>query len=334
MEFCYYFTENGIDKNNHFYDKNNHEDAMIPDTALQVLYSRDPRALVISGYGDLPEFFPSRKMVKWQQNHTDKHAQREILLMLSGSTVVHLNGKYYKVPPGGMVFFNRQDIHTYGFPPGSRGLACCLVILGKDLQVNIVDTAVKPFKYLSKQFIKRFPVTDILEKVWDKISGPLDDEAKQAFLTEIACSANLIFAEIWRKVKQLPDPLPAPKRSVNAADAVKRVRKYLQDHCGATVQELAHVAGYSPTHFVRLFRQHTELGVKEYINLIRKEKAGKFKNLVPPKQLAEMLGFSSSAAYFHWRDNTNKRFARQLVTRPEKPGKRKRDLRKCRSGTP
>lgn len=295
---------------------------MISDRALRVLYSRENRAMIMSQCSDLPTISPGGKMVKWQQNHTDRHAQREILLMLSGSTVLHLNGKYYKVIPGNVIFFNRQDIHTYGFPPGSRGLACCLVILEKDLQVNIVDTAVKPFKYLSKQFIKKTPAVDILEKAWDKLTVPaLDDEEKQASLTVISSCVNLLFAEIWRKVKKVPSPLPSPKRAVNTAEAIKRVRKYLQDHCGATIQELAHVAGYSPSHFVRLFRQHTGLGVKEYINLIRKEKTGKYKNTIPPKQLAEMLGFSSSSAYFHWRDNINKRFARQLVSRPGITGK-------------
>ena len=295
---------------------------MIPDAALRVLYSRKNRAMIMSQCSDLPEISPGEKMVKWQQNHTDRHAQREILLVLSGSTVLHLNGKYYKAVPGNMIFFNRLDVHTYGFPPGSRGLACCLVILEKDLQVDIVDTAVKPFKDLSRQFIKKPPAVSILEKAWDKLAVPSpDDEEKQAFLTIIASCADLLFAEIWRHVKRLPSQPAAPKRAVNTAETIRRVRKYLQDHCGATIQELAHVAGYSPSHFVRLFRQHTKLGVKEYINLIRKEKTGKFKNTIPPKQLAEMLGFSSSSAYFHWRDNTNKRFARQLVSRPGNAGK-------------
>lgn len=298
---------------------------MITDTALQVLYSRKRRSIVTMIHSDLPEFSPEEKMVRWQQNHTDKHTQREILLMLSGSTVLHLSGKYYKVTPGNMFFFNRQEVHTYGFPPGSRGLACWLVILPKDLHVNFVDTTEKPFRYLGKQFIKRTPAVDILEKAWDRITVPtLKEEEKQAFLAEMSSCADLLFAEIWRHIKKLSDPV-FPKRSLNAADAVKRAQKYLQDHCGATIQDLAHIAGYSPSHFVRLFKQYAKLGVKEYINLIRKEKTRKYKNTIPPKQLAEMLGFSSSAAYFHWRDNTNKQFTRQLVSRPETPEAEKKD---------
>ncbi len=321
MGFCYYFTEKEIDKNNHFNDKNDHEETMKTDAALQILYSRENRSVVTTVCSDLPEFSPGKRTVRWQQNHKDKHTQREILLMLSGSSVLHLSGKYYKVTPGSMFFFNRQEVHSYGFPPGSSGLACWLVILPKDLHVNFVDTTGKPFKYLSKQFIRRTPAVDILEKAWDRLTIPaLDEEEKQASLTEMSSCANLLFAEIWRHVRRLPDPV-FPKRSLNAADAVKRAQKYLQDHCGATVQDLANIAGYSPSHFVRLFKQYAKLGVKEYINLIRKEKMRKYKNTLPAKQLAEILGFSSSSAYFHWRDNTNKRFTRQLVSRPGITGK-------------
>ena len=52
-----------------------------------------------------------------------------------------LNGEYYKLIPGNVIFLNRQDVHTYGFPPKSRGLAYWLVFLQRDLQVNILDTS-------------------------------------------------------------------------------------------------------------------------------------------------------------------------------------------------
>ena len=116
-----------------------------------------------------------------------------------------------------MFFFNRQEVHSYGFPPGSSGLACWLVILPKDLHVNFVDTTGKPFKYLSKQFIRRTPAVDILEKAWDRLTVPiLDEEGKMAgsvLILDFASKEQLdaylahepyILENVWEKVQVEP----------------------------------------------------------------------------------------------------------------------------------
>lgn len=288
---------------------------MTNDPALQVLYSREKHPVVMSLHSDLPEYAPTEKTVEWQQSHRDKHAFREIMLVLSGSTVQYLNGKYYLVTAGDMVLFNRKEVHMYGFSPETGGSTCWLGLFKEHIYMTLVDTAGKSFKYRIKTFIPRTAAVDMLEKAWDKASSTsAGTDEKTILIAEISACANLIFTGVWRHIREIPD---FAERPTYAADAVRRVQQYLQNHCGATIQEMTHVAGYSASHLARIFKQHTRLGIKEYIDVIRKEKYNKYKNIIPPKQLAGMLGFGSSAAYFHWVANKNKLFVKQLEGRSE-----------------
>jgi len=68
------------------------------------------------------------------------------------------------------------------------------------------------------------------------------------------------------------------------------------------VKKLAIMVGCSEYHFARRFKVHTGMTIHSYVDKVRLNYAAVMEhNGCRPKELAEMLGFSSDATYRRWR---------------------------------
>ena len=60
---------------------------LLDDPVIHLLYSREKRNIVSSFHSDIPEYIPDPETRQWHRRRAESHPVREILLVLSGSTV-------------------------------------------------------------------------------------------------------------------------------------------------------------------------------------------------------------------------------------------------------
>lgn len=269
------------------------------DPAFQLLCSREKRDFISSFHSDISEFIPDKETREWHRLRGETHSIREVLLVLSGSVTQQINGKFYQCDAPSVVLFNHNEIHTLGYDKNCSGLHCWLTILPQDLRWVFMYGTEKYHAFSMHGFIKLQHETDKLKKLWNEAARPdIQDYRKNALVAEISGCLAQIFAEVYLQAGTSHHQYQS--RTQNITETIKMIKDHLQEHCDCSIREAASLTGYSPTHFIRLFKQYTGTGFKEYLNTVRQEKYFKLYSSMPAKQLAAELGFSSSAALAHW----------------------------------
>lgn len=293
---------------------------LLDDPVIHLLYSREKRKIISSFHSDIPEYFPDPETLQWHRQRTESHPVREILLVLSGSTVQQIKGRFYQCDALTLVMFDHNEIHTLGYDPDSSGLHCWLTLLPGDLRWVVMYGTNKYSSSGVQGFIEMPSSVNTLNNLWDEIAKPgIPEPRKMALLAEISGCLAQIFAEVYLQAHSTQRKYR--KRDEDITKTIQLAKEYLQEHCSCSLREMAQLTGYSPTHFARLFKQVTGTGFKEYLNLIRQEKYIKYYSFMLAKQLAGELGFSSSSALAHWHKiffNPQTRFCRKKPTPPKK----------------
>ena len=272
---------------------------LLDDPAVRLLYSREKRKIVASFHSDVPECRPDPEILRWHRKRQESHSVREILLVLSGSTVQQINGRFYQCDARTVVMFDHNEIHTLGYDCNSNGLHCWLTLLPDDLRWVFMHGTEKYSSSRIYGFIAPMSMVNSLKNLWDEIGKPgIPEDRKMALLAEISGCLAQIFAEVYLQAHSTQRRYR--KRDEDITKSIQLAKDYLREHCGCTLREIASITGYSPTHFARLFKQFTGTGFMEYVNLVRQEKYLKYYTSMLTKQLAGELGFSSSSALAHW----------------------------------
>jgi AraC-like DNA-binding protein len=84
---------------------------------------------------------------------------------------------------------------------------------------------------------------------------------------------------------------------------VRTVQRHIDAIHGreVTVQSVARLAGYSPYHFLRLFKRHAGCTVHEYVNRARRRRVGELlARGWSQKAIGADLGFSGPASFSRW----------------------------------
>ena len=143
----------------------------------------------------------------------------------------------------------------------------------------------------------------LLDYTWDEaVKSPTDP----CIRSQLTVLFNFLFIECYRVFS---NPLKIAEASEpSTREQINMIKNYLRDNSGrdSSIDVLAHIAGYSRSHFLRLFRKYANCHVKEYINMIREEKYSRIKDTHPVKSIAWELGFSSTAAFNHWQKGKRK----------------------------
>jgi len=265
----------------------------------EYLFTKGPYQLVSSFYSDLPDIQLEQENLEWHKQHSEKHAYREILLVLSGSVVQQLNNVFYRIPEHTLLLVNHHESHTFGYDNESEGLHCWIVLLPGELLWNFAYCKNGAFSYVRRGGLPRSELYNALERCWMNYSNGMSDLEKKAYVSEMHGLLSLLLIHIGR---QFTNPQRQPQQSNEecARLAIQRVAAYLHENCGCNEKTMARMAGYSQVHFVRLFKHYTGMNPKQYINTIRYRKYAELKGKMPVKQLAEKMGFSSSSALAHW----------------------------------
>lgn len=272
---------------------------MQEENIANLLYSREPRQIVSSFFSELPAIQLDSKTKKWHEKHSEQHAYREILLVLTGSVLQRLNDKFYRIPPNSMMLFNHHENHTLGYHDESEGIHCWIVLLPGELYWNILSCKNGEYSYLRRGGLARSELYNDLERSWKNCSDNMPELETKAQVAELNAIVSQILVKIGRQLLHSQSQLRQSNEE-SARVAIQQVAAYLHEYCDCTVAEMARMAGYSQVHFVRLFRRFTGMKPKKYINMIRFRKYAELKGKLPVKQLADKLGFGSSAALAHW----------------------------------
>jgi len=237
------------------------------------------------------------------------HYFNEILIPLRGHYRYMLAGKLYHCLPGQVFLVGSQEQHeNYYTSEGKTGdihhlwlsildntqLLATFVQYepdGKELQTTSYHIA-----------LLDFPNDLSLLKNWDNLrrAGP---SASQVLKAKFALSLNYIMIQLLEQI----DTPPASTRDFQQK-TIETAKLHIrhQLYQGVSLDSVAKVAGYSRFHFIRLFKLYSGMTFHAYVNQCRETRMKELREQhLSYKQIAQALGFSSSSAFYNWR-NTRK----------------------------
>ena len=271
---------------------------------LSLLFSLEKRKFISSFYTDCSETKIDGKELEWHREHQNSHVKREVMLILSGEAVQSLNGRCFRGTKNTVFLYDHYEKHDNGYPSGSRGHHLWIFMLPELFICNLLDCRNGNFTFTRQYFFRDENMIRRIENVWDEAAKA---EVPAPYIAELNALLNLVFVQCYRAFSN-PEKMEGNEfKAPHAHEIVNVIKNYLKDNPGkdSDINSLAHLAGYSRQHLMRLFREHTGYRIKEYVNLIRSEKYERIRDAMPVKEIAWELGFSSSAAFDHWKKYAN-----------------------------
>ncbi len=198
------------------------------------------------------------------------HLEYELILILSGSFGLSLNGKTFLMNAGDCAWVGSGVVHG-GIPDDC--IYDCVVF---DLGTLLHDTplcARSAAEFLSDEteYTGVFPAGSVQAGLSGQLMTAMRDEKKGYEWTTVGLMWQLMGSLIGKEKS-------APVLSVNRGKILKlkNVLSYIKDHYEnpITLAELADLAGMSPKYFCRAFSHMTGKTPIEYLNYYRIEQAG------------------------------------------------------------
>ncbi len=255
--------------------------------------------LIYHGGDVLPVANPAPTLKNWLRTHLHEHSCLDIMMVLRGRGWYGLDGKVFSCRPGTIFIFLPHQPHPCGYPPDHgdfehlwigvmRGEVLARALTGRHNRVSYSD---------------RVNSMISLEQCGLPCPLSLPSEHMPAVELRLRITALVaallagILADNEQRTVTLPDRQPLLARKISA------IRRHILDTGGrnANLDHLAHLAGYSKFHFLRLFKQETNQTVHTYVNQCRRRKAQELRaNGLSLKEISAQLGFASPSAFSHW----------------------------------
>ncbi len=245
----------------------------------------------------------ARRYQRWYAAHAQRHAHREILVCLTGRGYYGLGNAVYPTAPGVVMLFDSMEAHQLGYPrfaPPQDHLWMALLpdqFTARVLKVRhgrLTSQAVTAVLYESD---------DAGLRVTDRTLGLAGDSVADPgirHLRLLAAVGVMLSTLVERGFRTAP---VAPAR----LDDTQRLMVSLMEHLresggrGDSVGSLARIAGYSPFHFLRLFKRMTGYTVHQYIDQCRCRKVRQLLAANWRKSaIAAELGFSTPQSFSRW----------------------------------
>ena len=242
----------------------------------------------------------------WRQNHQQQHFRKEIMLQLTGSHSVSLNGKTYRSSPNTLLMINSRETHDERYYPENEDSSHLWFFIGRE-RITCQCDEVKNgkfhilFQYLYENREKNKIPDEYsgkikkLNRIWDSASG--GTTAPDTVLFGISVILNEILWNILEEETHL-----FVQGNNSRESAIEKAKNYIDNTCGrgCNLAFLAELAGYSVMHFQRLFKKYTGMNVSTYISRKRLLRYEEMRRYFPLKAIAEELGFSSASALSHF----------------------------------
>lgn len=258
----------------------------------------------------------TRAQRDWLDNHEQSHGSREFLAVIRGTALLRVDGRPIRLNQGEFLAIEPWVLHTVGHLPDESAIYWwCMLEPGRFNMLlwrqNRID---------SYQIMEAGNFVRILDET---LSGSRDP----ATVTELEHFAAGLICRFFRMRKS--------DEKLHQEKVVQKVLAWLEDtavlKCSLTTA--ASLAGYSRTHFQRLFRQYTGETFYDYLQRKRLERyhALRRKSTTTKKEMAYLLGFTSTAALNHWEHEIRTEKSGQTLDRKKQP-KNKSDtaFKSCR----
>ena len=247
------------------------------------------------------EATPSEEISDADRKSLSRHENREILIPLLGEYKYAFRGNYYDCDLGNIFLIDKNDEHESFYTDSAQGLVHIWLnvslqnILGNVLRVNL-----KNIDYTKRIKIDYcdLPSEMNLYNSWDIV------KQKMGTAESLLSQRKFMLSLSWTAVK-IYEALGRPWSDAESyqKDAISAAKIVIEDNLqhDMSVKRIARMAGYSQFHFSRLFKEYTGITVSDYINICREKRMLELRSQnVPSKEISELLGFASSAAYYNW----------------------------------
>ena len=261
--------------------------------------------IVVSGYADTgcsvrnatPEELKSLAV------HADSNT-REIMMVLDGECEILIGDRMVSGSSGTLMLVNAGERHQWGYPPNSRPSRHIWITfwphyINFSLLSDSGSTQRSMPIFRNYRYFDQYIINSVF-RTWDAL---LAGDTSEENLAEFKALIRLLSV----KLAKMYDDAVAEESRLSAAERrgkkISRVMRYIEVQSGrnCSTGTLARLAGYSRTHFVRLFRDYVGCSVLDYINGQRRARYQALHDHAPLKSVAEQLGFHSEAAFIHWR---------------------------------
>jgi AraC-like DNA-binding protein len=233
------------------------------------------------------------------RQHTHSHTHREILLCLSGNGCHRLGQHVYPLAPGTIMLFDEFDEHDVGYSSTSPDLDHIWIVVLKGRYLVRLNSIRDGQLLMGMEWLLTETEVGVsLNHHWSIIAESSNMPLAVRH-TRMVSALLLLAGEISEQASSMQDR----DHSTFQKEVIHVVQQHIQDTGGnsASIDHLAHIAGYSPFHFIRLFKQYTGMSVHEYVDLCRLEKfAQLIKEGYNQKQIGETLGFSCPSTFSRW----------------------------------
>ena len=232
----------------------------------------------------------------------ERHAKRELMLVLSGDTEFTLNGKRFRATPGTAFFVDSWTAHKQDY--GSSDVSCKHYwihlhekrIFGGLLEL---DATGKHFFTEMTQFLPE--IEPIVLRRWQLLErDDLSVEQRKLLQSSIL---RIILDDL--ALQQFHIPAVKPPHEIVAA-----VCQYIIMNHGRNFArlELEKFSGYTTHHLMRIFKEQTRLTMGEYINQVRRGYVSVATGRgLSQKEIAGQLGFASPSAFWLWKHRDRRR---------------------------
>lgn len=279
---------------------------------LAVLLSHSKWHLVSTTYSDIPPVEPDNKYREWINKNSDMHQYREVMLVLSGTSLFTLGGVTYQSRPGTIFLIDSNEKHDFYYPPFCGNI--------KHLWFRIVNKTIftgTPYSKINRNSQSRNEFNYMFSgynhaglsfiNAWDELSvnKQLD---KEFMFTLVKHAFAGIVLELCKDGYNKSLGMKAKQTELHHQTVINAIVEHIRETSGRNLDlaKLAYIAGYSKFHFAKIFKAVTGSSVLAFINLCRDEK---YRELSATgsnkKQISEYLGFSSQAAFSRWLKNTD-----------------------------
>lgn len=227
----------------------------------------------------------------------------EIVYIMEGSSAERVNDEEYEVKRGDLIFINYQSIHTFTTDKHFSYVNICF-------KPETVDSLITPENAFALLQLTAF---DELRKDNEggmvSFSGTERDEietllknmlseyrSKEPFRrTVLESYMNILLVKILRKTNAEP-------QSIEQSGTWQKIADYIDRNLGEelTLSALAQKCFYNPAYFSRIFKEHFNMSLTEYVNYRRVELAKTLlsKGELSVEEIAFRVGYSSKTSFY------------------------------------
>lgn len=244
-----------------------------------------------------PDMQPVRAPVRKQGSH--HHPHREALICLAGEGLYGLGHHVYPFSHGTVFLFDAFEPHDLGYPSTSADLDhLWIMLVGGQYLARLNSIRAGRIVLGTEWLLTETQAGVSLNRHWSDI---LAHPYLPVSLRRIRMTSAV--ALLLAAISEQSPPAETMDRMSFQKEVIAVVQQHIRDTGGngAGIAHLAHMAGYSPFHFLRLFRRYVGMSVHEYVTNCRLERSRELmKSGLTRKQISEALGFSCPSTFSRW----------------------------------